>query len=31
VWLKEYEGWRQRASGAALVVMGLVVVGVLAA
>ena len=31
VWLKEHEGWRQRMSGAALVVIGLVVVGVLAA
>jgi phosphonate utilization associated putative membrane protein len=31
LWLKEYEGWRQRATGAGLVVLGLVVIGVLAA
>ncbi len=29
LWLKEHEGWRQRVFGAALVVIGLVVVGVL--
>ncbi|MBU0689307.1 MAG: EamA family transporter [Gammaproteobacteria bacterium] len=31
VWLKEHEGWRQRVAGAALVVVGLVGVGVLSA
>jgi phosphonate utilization associated putative membrane protein len=31
VWLKEHEGWRQRAAGALLVVAGLVGVGVLSA
>ncbi len=29
VWLKEHEGWRQRVAGAALVVVGLVGIGVL--
>jgi drug/metabolite transporter (DMT)-like permease len=31
VWLKEHEGWRQRAAGAGLVVLGLLVVGVFSA
>jgi drug/metabolite transporter (DMT)-like permease len=31
LWLKEYAGWRQRAAGASLVVLGLLMVGVLAA
>ena len=31
VWLKEHEGWRQRAAGAVLVVLGLIGVGVLSA
>lgn len=31
VWLKEHEGWRQRVAGAALVVLGLIGVGVLSA
>lgn len=28
VWLKEYEGWQKRASGAALIVIGLIIIGV---
>lgn len=31
LWLKEYAGWRQRVAGASLVVLGLLMVGVLAA
>lgn len=28
VWLKEYEGWQKRALGAALIVIGLIIIGV---
>jgi len=28
VWLKEYEGWRQRALGSGLIVIGLIIIGV---
>jgi phosphonate utilization associated putative membrane protein len=28
VWLKEYEGWQKRASGVALIVIGLIIIGV---
>lgn len=28
VWLKEYEGWKKRASGSGLIVIGLIIIGV---